>query len=189
MNLFFLSLAVDECARWYVDKHMKILIEVAQMLSTAHHVAGDEGVVAKWLADKRVYKRTHANHPMAVWVRAHRANYRWAVALGLALADEYYHRYGCKKGRRHKTEAIVRFLAAHEPRGLPADTALLDTATGLTPVPQCMPDAFKVDGDPVAAYRSYYQSPDKARLATWTARERPPWYLAMRCDAKRKRGD
>lgn len=191
MNLFFLSLLVDECARSYVDKHLKILIEAAQMLSAAHHEAGDAAQAAAWAADKRIYRRTHANHPMAVWVRAHRANYRWTVALALALADEYFHRYGHKKARRHKTEAVVRFLAEHEPAGMPSDAAALDARTGLTPVPQCMPDEFKVDGDPVAAYRAYYQSPEKVRFASWTARERPAWYGAkLRCDAKkRKRAD
>lgn len=188
MNIFFLSWLAGECARAYVDKHMKILIEVAQMLSTAHHECGDKEQAAAWAADKQIYRRTHANHPMAVWVRAHRANYRWAVALGLALGDEYYHRYGHKKERRHKSEAIVRFLAAHEPSGLPDDPALLDADTGLTAVPQCMPDECKVPGDAVAAYRAYYQSPDKVRLAAWTARERPAWYTAER-DLKRKRDD
>ena len=28
--------------------------------------------------------------------------------------------------------------------------------TGLTDMPQCMPDEYKVDGDSVAAYRNYY---------------------------------
>lgn len=54
MNIFYLSTNTDECARYHCDKHVvKMILETAQMLSTAHRVLdGDE------LADeKKLYKK------------------------------------------------------------------------------------------------------------------------------------
>ena len=50
MNIFYLSTNTDECARYHCDKHVvKMILETAQMLSTAHRVLdGDE------LADEKI---------------------------------------------------------------------------------------------------------------------------------------
>jgi hypothetical protein len=38
-----------------------------------------------------------------------------------------------------------------------------------------MPDEYKGE-DAVEAYRRYYQSPDKKKLASWKRRTPPAWY-------------
>jgi len=44
------------------------------------------------------------------------------------------------------------------------------------PFPQCMPDQYKVEGDPVAAYRNYYKG-EKAYFARWNkGRASPEWW-------------
>ena len=39
MNIFYLSESPKQCAEWAVDKHVvKMILETAQLLSTAHRV-------------------------------------------------------------------------------------------------------------------------------------------------------
>ncbi|GAL02077.1 hypothetical protein JCM19237_4970 [Photobacterium aphoticum] len=40
-----------------------------------------------------------------------------------------------------------------------------------------MPDEYKVEGDPIEAYRRFYLG-DKAAFAKWTKRQPPAWYLS-----------
>ena len=62
----------------------------------------------------------------------------------LALGDEYTKRYG----KKHLTITKCEDVLCKTPG------PIFDT--GLTDMPQCMPDEYKVDGDSVAAYRNYY---------------------------------
>jgi hypothetical protein len=54
--------------------------------------------------------------------------------------------------------------------------------TGLTPFAQAMPDEYKHE-DAVIAYRQYYQSPEKRRLASWKKRPKPEWFQDI-CDVR-----
>ena len=39
MNIFFLHLNQQKCAKWHVDKHViKMILESIQLLCSAHHV-------------------------------------------------------------------------------------------------------------------------------------------------------
>jgi len=97
MNIFFLIVNDDEaCARAHCDKHLqKMIIELAQMLYSAHHLAGT--VFPAWAT---VYKLAYKHHPMTKWVALTNANYQKTLQLALALADEYKYRF---PGRTHKT--------------------------------------------------------------------------------------
>ena len=67
MNLFYLHRDPVEAARMQCDRHVvKMILETAQMLSTAH-IELDGIQVA--------YKATHKNHPSTVWVRSSAAAY------------------------------------------------------------------------------------------------------------------
>lgn len=91
MQIFVLDYNPKICAEHYCNKHViKIPIEIAQMLSTAHHVL-DGNLATKRI--NRIYKRTHENHPCSKWVRECRGNYAWAYALALNLLYEYSRRY------------------------------------------------------------------------------------------------
>ena len=48
-------------------------------------------------------------------------------------------------------------------------------STGLTPFALAMPVECKCE-DPIEAYRKYYQTPDKQKIASWKKREKPAWY-------------
>ena len=91
MNLFYLHHDPVEAARLQCDRHVvKMILETAQMLSTAHLEL--DGI-------KVAYKSTHKNHPSTVWVRSSAASYHWAFTHMMALGDEYTRRYG----KIHKT--------------------------------------------------------------------------------------
>ena len=89
MNIFYLSSCPVDAASFHCDKHVvKMILEYAQLLSTAHHVLdGDD-------APEGIYKCTHKNHPSAVWARETNNNYRWLYDLFLELGKEYTYRYG-----------------------------------------------------------------------------------------------
>ena len=158
------------------DKHcVKMILEYAQLLSTAHRVLdgveliglSDSGRKKKFwtLGDSRdytLYKATHINHPSAVWVRQSDANYAWLYRMFGALMDEYTYRYG----KIHSCERLSQALS-YRPKNIP-----VGPFTEPTPA---MPDDCKVPGDSVASYRKYYIN-NKTHLASWKKRDVPSWY-------------
>ena len=69
MNIFVFSYNQRQCAIYTCDKHVvKMIVETAQLLSTAHHVLDGE--------QARLYRKTHVNHPCSVWTRKCSANYQ-----------------------------------------------------------------------------------------------------------------
>ena len=160
MNIFVLSLCPYIAAHLHCDTHVvKMILETAQLLYTAHHVAGTKTL------PEGAYKKTHANHPCAVWVRESCANYRWLAELGIWLCKEYAYRYGDKI---HKTTRHLVWLLFHPP-ALPA--------VPQTPFRQAMPDEFKRP-DAVQAYQAYYLGAKVPRgIVKYTRRERPEFLV------------
>ena len=73
MNIFYLHENPYMAARYQYNKHVvKMILESAQMLCTAHHVYGND-------EQRRLvpYKQAHLNHPSTRWTRLCRANYMW----------------------------------------------------------------------------------------------------------------
>lgn len=157
MNVFYLDADPATAAQQQCDKHVvKMILETAQLLSTAHRVLdGDER------ADNNgLYKATHKNHPSAVWARDNSANYEWLWQHMSALMAEYTNRYG----KTHATERLTHSLW-ELPRNITHDD--------FTPPPQCMPDRYKGDCT-VSAYRDYYLG-EKMAIAKWSHSEVPTW--------------
>lgn len=158
MNIFVLDNDPQVAAQYHCDQHMKMILEYAQLLSTAHRVIdGDEYV------NSMLYKKTHVNHPCAKWVRTNRSNYEFVWKLFYNLGVEF-------RTRRHKDHGSFTKLVnklSYYPKLLPSGD--------MTPFVQCMPDEYKVDNDAVMAYRNFYKD-DKARFATWNwGRPMPKW--------------
>ena len=151
MNVFFLAKCPTKAAQMQCDKHVvKMILETAQLLSTAQHLCGEGGP----------YKVTHQNHPSAVWARASVANYRWLYAHLEALSDEYTERYA----KTHKTWREHAQALSRCPEGI--------TALKFTEPPQCMPDDCK-NSSTTLAYLVYYN----LKADEWAAKGSPmKWY-------------
>jgi hypothetical protein len=178
MNIFYLHHDVVKCAEMHNDKHtVKMILEYAQLLSTAHRVLDGDIVIGKSKTGRKqtryvlprddsiLYSATHINHPSSVWVRQSDKNYDWLFGLFQALMTEYTHRYG----KTHATSRLEMHLAKL-PKNIPQKPF-----TEPTPA---MPDDVKVPGDSIASYRRYYIQ-NKPHLASWKKRPVPEWYLTI----------
>ena len=177
MNIFYLHHDVNKCAELHNDKHVvKMILEYAQLLSTAHRVLdGIQSVVVSKtnrkqtryvLSDEReysLYRSTHANHPSAIWVRQSYENYEWLYQLFVAVLKEYTYRYG----RIHATERLVGHLYT-PPTNIPK-------GVGFTEPTPAMPEEYKVKNNSLQSYINYYVGA-KQHLANWKKRTIPSWY-------------
>ena len=147
MNIFVLDSHPVLAAQSQHNKHVvKMILESAQLLCGP--------------LENAPYKRTHFNHPCAIWTRQTRSNYLWLIEHGLALADEYTHRYG----KIHASHAVIRHCASR----------VNEIPDGpLTRHAQAVPLEYE-RFDTVEAYRAYYIG-TKLVGAVWTNRERPEW--------------
>ena len=177
MNIFYLHPLPEICAQQHVDKHVvKMILEYAQLLSTAHRVLDGTEIIAlsnsgrrmkRWkLPDERdcvLYEATHLSHPSTIWARQSSANYKWLGKLFNFLLNEYTFRYG-------KTHATNRLLLPlfDFPIKIPVKT--------FTEPPSVMPEKFKVADDSVLSYRNYYQT-EKIKLFSWKNRPLPDWLI------------
>ena len=154
MNIFVLDEDPQQAAKYHCDKHMKLLLEAAQLLCIAHKQTGSNNAPYKGQGFK--------NHPCSVWTRESIENYRWLVKLGLFLCKEYTYRYG----KIHKSQSVIEWAKNNEPN-LPNIPR--------TPFVQAMPDDVKNENT-VEAYRAYYCK-YKSSFAKWKKREIPCWYI------------
>lgn len=185
MNIFYLNSDPKVCAQMHLDKHVvKMILEYAQLLSTAHRVA--DGVetqglsktgrkVKRWIITRGenveernsvLYTATHINHPSAKWARHTQHNYFWLYNLLYELCLEYTHRYG----KTHLVERKVLSTLALLPHNIPLGE--------FTPPWRAMPDEYKIGDDAIASYQNYYVGA-KSKFAKWTKREIPDWYTRM----------
>jgi hypothetical protein len=165
MNIFVLDLSPRLAAQYHCDVHVpKMILESVQLICTAHHVLGTK-------KERIPYKATHINHPCAVWVRESVSNYYWLLELVRNLNMEYRWRFG-KKANHRSHDALLRL-----PLGITLPfTEVKMSPQRMTPFPLCMPEAYRVEGDPVTSYRNYYKG-GKAQIATWSRlRGKPDWY-------------
>ena len=179
LNLFYLHEDPIKSAELHCDKHVvKMIIEYAQMLSTAHRMLDGEQITAmqngrriqRWNlnGDKdlhtlemqtTLYKASHINHPSTKWVRENAIQYQYAYDMFVALCDEYTYRYG----KVHLTDKKLRKLLDNLPNNI--------TLGVYSEPPQCMPDDVKTEST-ITAYHKYY-AVYKKDFAKWTSRPVP----------------
>ncbi len=185
MNRFILSPLPEIAAMMHCDKHVvKMILEEAQMLSTAHRVIDGTMYIEerhtpdspskvrrikRWKHPDKdmegiLYQATHINHPCTEWSRIGHDNYMWGYELLENLCKEYTYRYG--KTHSVQSSGLMDALskAPHS----------MQWGRPLTEFPQAMPDHCK-HHDAVEAYRQYYIK-EKVRFAKWTRREIPYWW-------------
>ena len=121
MNVFYLDDDPLLCASYHNDKHVvKMLVEYAQLMSTAHRVLDGKLWYGKTINGRKIaryfledgemnsslYKASHINHPSNVWARSSANNYHWLYSMWCALAKEYSKRYNDKN---HKSFAELEY--------------------------------------------------------------------------------
>ncbi len=159
MNIFILADSPQESAVAHCDKHVcKMMIEYAQMLSTAHRVLDGDEVISESL-----YKVAHKNHPCTIWARTSKKNYLWLFRLWKNLSMEYTLRYGKFHASWVKLNRFLEFPPKNISDG------------NLTEQPQCMPEYCKDKEDVVEAYRNYYIK-EKSNFAKWNYTIVPDWF-------------
>ena len=181
MNIFILSSDPVEAAQLQCNKHVvKMIVESAQMLSTAHRMldgnqlsapskSGKRMVKAWTLPDAReavLYKAVHTNHPCTVWTMKSNNNYTWHYAHFIALCDEYTFRYG----KIHSTDTLLREILKSPPKNIPVDYKT-QFPLAMESNPEC-----KFPNDPVKSYRMFYQTKQDRFKMAWTNREVPEWF-------------
>lgn len=174
MNIFILDTLPANAAKYHCDKHLgKMILEGAQMLSTAVAVLRPE-LYEEARATGRLYATTHQNHPCSIWVRQSFTNVTWLYDLCFWLNQTRL----CQGKRSHKSFEVV--TCAFE---------LLHLCpfpkTGLTQFAQVMPDEFRLDSNPVTAYRRYYTSKAKQFPLEYKDRGFPEW---LRKELERQNG-
>lgn len=176
MNIFYIDKDPVQAAQWMVDKHVvKMILESAQLLSTAHRLLDGREIEGKsktgrkarrWvLGDSRepvLYSATHINHPSAVWCRKSVENYNWLADHLHALLGEYTYRYE----KKHKVEGDLSYMLMSPPKNL--------EEYDMTVMPSAMADEYKISDDPIINYRNYYKL-GKERMHAWKKRQPPEW--------------
>jgi hypothetical protein len=179
MNIFYLNEDPKQCAQEHLDKHVvKMILEYAQLLSTAHRMLDGEQYIdsssgrkiKRWKLDnpqleKLLFKASHINHPSAIWCRKNVQNYMWLAELLEETCVEYTHRYG----KIHSVQAsgLMQSLKNNFPKNLP-----IGPFSEPTPA---MPDECKIVGNSIQSYKNYYIQ-KKRLFAKWTNRQMPTWF-------------
>lgn len=181
MNLFILDKDPVLAAQLQCDKHVvKMIVESAQMLSTAHRMLDGElkrapsksgkTMSKHWtLPDDRedvLYKAVHMAHPCTVWTTLSNSNYEWHWIHFAALCDEYTYRYG----KVHATDILLREKLKALPQNIPTGP-ITQQPLAMKSNPECM-----YQNDPVRSYREFYQTKQARFKMAWTKREVPEWF-------------
>ena len=181
MNIFILDEDPRTAASMHCDKHVpKMVVESAQMLSTAHRML--DGVETKkrsksgktmskyyMLGDTRehhLYNAVHFNHPCTVWTRESSQNYLWHYELFIALCDQFTKRYG----KIHLTDRSLREHLKTTPNNIP-DIEMTPFRLAMKSNPECMDES-----DPVESYRKFYMTKQERFKMEWKNAQTPHWF-------------
>jgi len=183
MNIFKLDEDAVIAAQDQCDKHVvKMVIESAQMLSTAHRMV--DGIMERrksksgsmlqyfYIDDERedtLYKAVHFNHPSTVWTRESKTNYDWHYQHFAALCDEYTYRYG----KVHATDMKLRTILSKAPSNIP-DIGSTPFKLAMKAAPECI---FE---DAVKSYRAFYHTKQDRFKMVWSKRNIPDWWQGQR---------
>jgi hypothetical protein len=159
MNIFAVEKCPTKSARALPDKLIvKMPLETAQMLSTAHRLLSP----AEYCETNNIYKTAFQNHPCTIWARETHENYRWLLLHFIALCEEYTKRYD----KYHLCWTKLYDGLSEFPMNI--------TEGELTPFAQAMPDEYK-SSNHVDAYRKYMIN--EKHYAKWEkGTSKPKWW-------------
>jgi hypothetical protein len=178
LNVFYLDHNPLKAAGWLCDQHVTLMqLETAQMLCTAVRMRmGLVDAPREQLPGelKFLYKTAHPKHGCTIWVGESWPNFKWAYRHSIGMSSQQRLRFGTQ----HKSYRVAK-LAFRFALGLRLEGRCLfprqDKVT--PPYLEFGPELghLKDPSDPVGSYRKFYVA-DKAKFATWTNSEPPPWW-------------
>jgi hypothetical protein len=152
MNIFVLDKDPIKAAQYHCDRHMKMILETAQMFSTCIRYLGVD--------DAKLYRKFNPKHPCNLWLMESRENARWLYSMAIQLNKENEKRYG----KTHKSIGVIEYC--YQYLSVFADTPM--TKFKLAMFPQFMTE------DPIHSYRMFYAGA-KAQFASWKINT-PDWW-------------
>ena len=184
MNIFYFSHNFQENAKFHCDRHaIKMILEHAQILSTAHRVLDGQLVIEKSKTGRRqskyklsneldsiLYSSTHVNHPSTIWARSSKENYLWLANMTKALAEEYTYRYG--KIHKCQDSGLIDTLINNIPNNIP-DKPFTEPTPAMDIQYVIKSDSIGIV-DSIASYRNYFNKA-KRHLFDWKNRNVPYW--------------
>jgi hypothetical protein len=195
MNIFYLSESPVECAQAMVDRHVvKMILETAQLLSTAHRVLdgvctevtyktpdkiidmpfeGTKLLKKGKLRKKKVWKLNDSRDDIlysATHINHPSAIWaRESVENYLWLVDHLFalgDEYTYRYGKIHLTMKKLGYEIQSPPYSL--------KEWDMTLMPSCMDKEYIISDEPIVNYRNYYAH-GKKHLHAWKRREPPAW--------------
>jgi len=182
LNLFVLDEDSAIAAQLQCDKHIvKMIVESAQMLSTAHRILdgnmkrapskSGKTMSKHWVhpdkkLDNVLYKAVHTGHPCTVWSMQNDSNYIWHWAHFKALCEEYTYRYG----KIHASQTLLLDVLHQIPKNMPSGK-MTKQPLAMQSNPECINT-----NDIVGSYRAFYQTKQDRFKMIWSKREIPEWF-------------
>lgn len=158
MNIFVLDADPGKSAEFHCDRHMKMICETAQMMSTC--------VAQFGIKDAILYKPFNPAHTCNRWLMESRENFKWLLNLGLSLSRQNFDRYK----KEHASSHIIKHAAQYI--NLFPDKS--QTPFKLAMFPQYM------GADTVNSYKLFYAGA-KFRFANWKKLNNiPNWWDSYR---------
>lgn len=184
MNIFILDDDIQLCAQAHSDIHVnKMATEAGQILTSAFAwVLGSYSEVpsSRPGKTKKVFHRpfedgwgvSHPYHPATLWCAESYGAARYTSLLGLALCNEWKHRFGKIHGAYASIEMLTRMVGLHALKFAVIEPPQHIIAFDKDKYASCIRDSV------VESYRAYYNHTKlhlKGRPATWTNRPIPSW--------------
>jgi hypothetical protein len=163
MNVFCLDKDPKIAAQQHCDKHcVKMILECNQLLCTTF-----------WMRDiEAPYRKTHYNHPCAIWARESRGNFEWLLKHTSALLMEYTKRYK----KIHKSNQVFDWIVDNKHLLKFDKEEQTEFAVAISQNQKCR-QLSDFDNLPVVEkYREYYNH-DKSYMAKWQYSKTPDWYV------------
>lgn len=187
MNIFCLDYDPEIAARYHCNAHVvKMIVESAQMLSTAHRLLDGSMTIVPYVTKKgkhrkkkvwtlhdsredTLYKVAHPSHPSTKWTMMAALNYDWHYFLFVALCDEYTFRYN----KIHKTDSLLRSILSARPNNI-----VRGESNDIVPFALAMKSNTECQdlSDPVGSYRKFYKTKQARFKMLWTNRPIPNWF-------------
>lgn len=154
MNTFYTDKCPIQSANNLAYRHVvKMIVEGCQLLSTAHHILGTS------LDKASIYRKTHHNHPSAIWIRQSKEHYDWLWMHTKRMCEIYTTR----TGRVHASEAKLDTLLCY-PTGL--------ARKPFTVPPACVDDDLKCIAKSSCTEKAYHVYLNR-KYREWQTRDKP----------------